>query len=476
MSTKSFFTKLALALGSFLVLAPTVSAEFCWRESYGRGVGTIPTRCGPGQENQAGLCYGSCQAGMNGVGPVCWGTCPAGYTDHGVGCTKPGPYGRGAGYPWKFGDALNDSGMMSRCEADHGRGRCEKNGAMAYPKCKPGFHNVGCCTCSPDCPSGFTDTGIACTKPSYGRGAGTIPTSCDGGAQYDAGLCYTGCRGGYSGVGPVCWGQCPAGWVNCGAGCATSSSECAGAITDQVVSVLDVAANIALTVATGGSGTAAKAAVTTSAKSAARRATSGISKAAAKKKMRELADEARQTLTEKQIEIMSSMAAGEDFDPYELDPTGIAMIVKAYNKPLCAGGGRAGNGGGNPAPAPPPTGNFEGQLLRDPSTGGVYFITQGRRRHIPDPATFAALGFDWGRVRDMPGVMSIPDAGRYPTLPGNLIRNPSNGAVYVLTGGVKRHVPDPNTFAAMGLRWESVRDLSPNIFGAIPDGPPMPRR
>jgi hypothetical protein len=48
----------------------------------------------------------------------------------------------------------------------------EKNGLLCYPKCKAGYHNVGCCTCSIDCPPGFNDYGIGCSKPSYDRGAG----------------------------------------------------------------------------------------------------------------------------------------------------------------------------------------------------------------------------------------------------------------------------------------------------------------
>ena len=46
-------------------------------------------------------------------------------------------------------------------------------GLVMYPKCKEGFHNVGCCICSPTCPNGFTDIGVSCQKPSdYGRGVG----------------------------------------------------------------------------------------------------------------------------------------------------------------------------------------------------------------------------------------------------------------------------------------------------------------
>jgi hypothetical protein len=58
------------------------------KETYGRGVGTIPTQCPAGQEYDAGLCYPRCRAGFNGVGPVCWGSCPAGYADHGATCYR----------------------------------------------------------------------------------------------------------------------------------------------------------------------------------------------------------------------------------------------------------------------------------------------------------------------------------------------------------------------------------------------------
>ncbi|RHY23617.1 hypothetical protein DYB32_009114 [Aphanomyces invadans] len=61
------------------------SAEFCWKNSYGRGVGKIPESCKPGQENQAGLCYKTCTGGFKGVGPVCWGQPPSGWVNCGMG-------------------------------------------------------------------------------------------------------------------------------------------------------------------------------------------------------------------------------------------------------------------------------------------------------------------------------------------------------------------------------------------------------
>jgi len=58
------------------------------KESFGRGVGTIPTDCGPGRDYDAGLCYPRCRTGFTGVGPVCWGSCPEGYADHGATCYR----------------------------------------------------------------------------------------------------------------------------------------------------------------------------------------------------------------------------------------------------------------------------------------------------------------------------------------------------------------------------------------------------
>ena len=190
------------------------------KASYGRGVGTVPTVCGAGRELDAGLCYPVCQSGYHGVGPVCWQGCPGGFRDDGAYCAKPAAYGRGAGYPWEFGDAPFDlGGARRRCEHDN-PGGCEQNGLLYYPKCRANFHAFGCCVCTPNCPAGMADIGVSCQKHSYGRGVGTVPTSCAGGMQYDAGLCYTPCRAGFVGVGPVCWEQgCPPGFADHGATC-----------------------------------------------------------------------------------------------------------------------------------------------------------------------------------------------------------------------------------------------------------------
>lgn len=162
------------------------------KDSYGRGVGK-PLICGADEEQDGALCYPKCKDGYKGVGPVCWQQCPASFRDDGAFCGKPEPYGRGVGYP------LWDE---KKCEKEHGA--CEKDGLLWYPKCKSGFHNVGCCVCSPDCQSGMQDIGVSCQKKSYGRTVGKPLHACPEDQDKDGALCYPKCKSGYRGAGPLC--------------------------------------------------------------------------------------------------------------------------------------------------------------------------------------------------------------------------------------------------------------------------------
>ncbi|RRB07308.1 hypothetical protein [Larkinella rosea] len=308
-------------------------ADMCWAASYGRGAGTFPDQCGPGQEYDAGLCYPKCQTGYAGVGPVCWASCPTGFRDDGAFCAKPAAYGRGAGYPWKFGDTpFSLDGARARCQKDNPQG-CEKSGEIIYPKCKPGFYPVGCCVCSPNCPTGFTDIGVSCTKPSYGRGAGTIPQSCSGGKENQAGLCYASCETGFHGVGPVCWAnECPSVFpFKCAAGCAKSSGECISATLNQVVTPLEMVGNIVGIAFTGGGSAVAKSAAKTSTKTIAR----VTIKEQLKRKAREMGKELAESTVENAANTFYEAQLTGEFSWEDLDPTGVANVVKAFNKPLC---------------------------------------------------------------------------------------------------------------------------------------------
>ena len=246
--------------------------------------------------------------------------------------------------------------MKKDMEKDSAR----RTGLFIIPSARPGFRAIGCCVCSPRCPPGMTDIGISCQKQSKGRGVGK-PMTCKEGQAYDAGLCYTPCKDHYHGVGPVCWQDCPDTQpVNCGAGCATNKNQCAEKTVAQVLAPLEVAANVAMAVTTGGAGNAAVSAAKSSAKTAVKTAEKAAAKAVVKNSVRTVAREMvpgiRAKLGKKLLEKYSEDIAeqiywnvaeylavatvADDFDTRDfllaLDPTGIADVAEAYHKPKCS--------------------------------------------------------------------------------------------------------------------------------------------
>jgi hypothetical protein len=242
------------------VSASFAAPEFCWRDTETRGVGTVPQACQPGRDRIGLLCYTKCGPNMQRSGFDCHSTCPDGMADQGLFC-RAAEYGRGAGYPWKFGDALNLDKARERCEADNGRGNCEQNGEVIYPKCKPGYSAAGCCICrpgTPDCEKLGLNTGVDLSCAKKVVIGDPVTGACGKGEQADAGLCYPACKAGYKGIGPVCWDGGPPGWVECGMGAAKDATTCASIVFNQVASV----GQLALTVATLGESDAVTSAAT----------------------------------------------------------------------------------------------------------------------------------------------------------------------------------------------------------------------
>ncbi len=350
--TAALLVSLVVLLAAAPASAVGVEKEFCWKDTYGRGAGKVPESCKADEDRIGLLCYKKCESGMKRFGFDCHSVCPDGFRDDGLFCRKA-EYGRGAGFAWQFGDALNDSGMKRRCENQHGVGNCEKHGAIFYPKCKPGYSPVGCCICRPavpNCPQLGLNPGVdlSCAKKvEIGR---PVTGQCSAGQQQDAGLCYDACGSGYDGVGPVCWGKAPKqvgtpprDWVDCGMGAAKDSSACQAVVTDQVTAV----GEIALFVATVGSGAAA--AQATKAKKLAginklKTAWNALSKAQ-KGALVVTAGNKGIGIIRNATEIDNSLDNATTEEDYArvaaliaalADPTGVSSTVAAYTYPKCS--------------------------------------------------------------------------------------------------------------------------------------------
>ncbi len=116
----------------------------------------------------------------------------------------------------------------------------------------------------------------------------------------------------------------------------------------------------------------------------------------------------------------------------------------------------------------------EGSLILTPD-GKVHVLLAGRAHHIPDPPTFEAQGFDGTRITPVSEATAPVGAPVLSVLAtGSLVRPVGNSVpVYVLDGGVKRHIAGPDIFAACGYVWTAVTVLSSGTIDSIPAGPAL---
>ena len=235
-----------------------VRLPFCWRQTKTRGAGTIPGRvadCPATYTNNGATCGRSADT----IGaPSHLADCPSGYTNMGLTCyASPSTYWKGCTtifHKYDCNPGYTDNG----CTCGRGGGSV----GMGSMTCGSGYHRSDITArCIKDCPSGYTNTGetcfrgvstlgmdaMTCNAGEVKHGARCYPANgtCGAGQEDDAGLCYSKCPAGFSGVGPVCWQQCDSGWSNCALGCAKSSTDCGMVVADQVLAPLILAANIA---------------------------------------------------------------------------------------------------------------------------------------------------------------------------------------------------------------------------------------
>lgn len=329
---------------------------FCWKDTKGRGVGTIPTKCPSGDVQLGALCYKPCPSGYSRSAVDCHQDCPSGFTDTGLFCRlDASDYGRGSGYPWHFGDPLNSSKMLERCEHDHGAGNCEETGDIVYPKCREGYDNDACCICVPDAPDcsalglGGNTAQQSCAKK-IELGKVSIKNGCPDGKENQGGLCYVPCDSGYHGIGPVCWSNAPSGWVDCGAGDANNSLDCASATTSQITSVFNSAVKITTLIIPGAEAADIAEDAATDASSVTADLKSFKKLLAAFKlllteepKLKKVIDDGEAgTLTAQSLldaagfthpaDIIRLSASIANF----FDPTGVSGVVAAFSYPLCS--------------------------------------------------------------------------------------------------------------------------------------------
>jgi hypothetical protein len=289
----------------------TTVKDLCWRDSYPNTAGVVQNGCPADREWRDSMCYKKCNPGEEASMTMCKSACPPGWRTDPLTCWHDVDI-RGADTSNCPGDDKCGTGWLDWSKSKPAKG-CSV--------CPAGYHNDGC-TCRIDAQA---------TARTRDVGIGLAGSGCAAGYTKDPSglLCYPTCKTGYQMVGPVCWNKsCPTDYPEqCGASCAVSHDACALSTESQVLTPLQVILNVVGIVFTGGG----SAAVEVGAQSASKAAIAASLKAAAQRIGKNLTDSAVSSAAG----TFASASVSGDFDFYSLDPTGVASVVEAYNKPIC---------------------------------------------------------------------------------------------------------------------------------------------
>ncbi len=129
---------------------------------------------------------------------------------------------------------------------------------------------------------------------------------------------------------------------------------------------------------------------------------------------------------------------------------------------------------GAPRVVPVVVDNYPNGTLLKGAGPAVYVMNGGLRRHIPNGFTFAANGYDWSRVINVSDSMlaSVPLGNplRDAKGDGNLYRG-SGPAVWVTQGGTRRLIASATVLSNCGYGSDAIRTVSDAVLNSLATGP-----
>jgi len=105
----------------------------------------------------------------------------------------------------------------------------------------------------------------------------------------------------------------------------------------------------------------------------------------------------------------------------------------------------------------------EGSIIKSRDRSEVYGIFNGMRLHIPSVRAFNSLGFLWSNII----VVSSDEIDAFEE--EELVTSIISPAVYVISGGKKRHISSPQEFEESGYYWEDVSVVDAQILSFYPN-------
>lgn len=103
-----------------------------------------------------------------------------------------------------------------------------------------------------------------------------------------------------------------------------------------------------------------------------------------------------------------------------------------------------------------------GALVKTVNDARVYFLLNGKKHWVSSANVFDQLNYKWNWIEDIDDrlLKKYPSGGEITGteyhLDGTIIKYAGSSRVYVLQDGKKKHIPDEATFNALGYRWDRI--------------------
>lgn len=108
-----------------------------------------------------------------------------------------------------------------------------------------------------------------------------------------------------------------------------------------------------------------------------------------------------------------------------------------------------------------------GTLIKAENTSTVYIIVNGKKRPIPDPATFNNWGLKWDQIKEVPSGTTADFLEI--TIPSDIVRAQGNDKIYRIIGDKKLWIPTTQAFLGSGYKPNSEIDISQDELSDFED-------
>ncbi|MGW4237401.1 hypothetical protein ACWEJP_11240 [Streptomyces sp. NPDC004749] len=113
---------------------------------------------------------------------------------------------------------------------------------------------------------------------------------------------------------------------------------------------------------------------------------------------------------------------------------------------------------------------LNGYRIKTVNNASVYLVLDGKRRGIPNEATYFNLFRSWDGIQNVIDIDRIDDGGNLSD-GAMLAKTPSSATVYLVSNGVKRGITSAAVFDKYSFDWDKIVTVSAVVLDAVPNGP-----